>query len=185
MFKLSRAKHRKDLQNYVMRWREQSQKSMSMARSCLDSSVSLFRHSMKSLRPPWGPSSQMKAHSLGNRSSRCVKPEKTTNRTGPRVIVIRYKWMTSPNIHLLPTSENLEAYLCECGQSSLVEDTDAAHFLNFSRVDSLPSDWFQNVSHWGRFLKSSLKKILRKKIFKNYNIASNVNTKNSKGFGPF
>lgn len=60
--------------NYVIRCREQSQKSTSMARSCLDSSVSLFRHSMKSLRPPWGPSSQMKAQSLGKRSSRCVRP---------------------------------------------------------------------------------------------------------------
>lgn len=38
--------------NYVMRCREQSQNSMSMDRSCLDSSVSLFRHSMKSLSPP-------------------------------------------------------------------------------------------------------------------------------------
>lgn len=60
--------------NYVMRCREQSQKSTSIARSCLDSSVSLFRHSMKSLRPPCGPSSQMKAQSLGKRSSRCVRP---------------------------------------------------------------------------------------------------------------
>lgn len=64
-----------------MRWREQSQKSTSIARSCLDSSVSLFRHSMKSLSPPWGPSSQMKAHSLGRRSSRCVKPAGKKNKT--------------------------------------------------------------------------------------------------------
>lgn len=28
------------------------------------------------------------------------------------------------------TSEDLESYLCKCGQSRLVEHTDAAHFLN-------------------------------------------------------
>lgn len=61
---------------YVMRWREQSQKSISMARSCLDSSVSLFRHSKKSFSPPWGPSSQINAQSLGSRSSRYVRPGK-------------------------------------------------------------------------------------------------------------
>lgn len=55
---------------YVMRCREQSQNSISMARSCLDSSVSLLRHSKKSFSPPWGPSSQINAHSLGSRSSR-------------------------------------------------------------------------------------------------------------------
>lgn len=61
---------------YVMRCREQSQNSISMARSCLDSAVSLFRHSRKSFNPPWGPSSQIKAHSLGSRSSRYVRPGK-------------------------------------------------------------------------------------------------------------
>lgn len=61
---------------YVMRCREQSQNSISMARSCLDSSVSLLRHSRKSFSPPWGPSSQINAHSLGSRSSRYVRPEK-------------------------------------------------------------------------------------------------------------
>lgn len=61
---------------YVMRCREQSQNSISMARSCLDSPVSLFRHSKKSFNPPWGPSSQINAHSLGSRSSRYVRPGK-------------------------------------------------------------------------------------------------------------
>lgn len=61
---------------YVMRWREQSQNSISMASSCLDSPVSLFRHSKKSFNPPWGPSSQINAHSLGSRSSRYVRPGK-------------------------------------------------------------------------------------------------------------
>lgn len=60
--------------SYVMRCLEQSQKSISMARSCLDSSVSLLRHSMKSRSPPWGPSSQINAHSLGSSSSRYVSP---------------------------------------------------------------------------------------------------------------
>lgn len=64
------------MSTYVMRCREQSQKSISMARSCLDSPVSLFRHSKKSFNPPWGPSSQIKAQSLGSRSSRYVRPGK-------------------------------------------------------------------------------------------------------------
>lgn len=64
------------MSTYVMRWREQSQNSISMASSCLDSPVSLFRHSKKSFNPPWGPSSQINAHSLGSRSSRYVRPGK-------------------------------------------------------------------------------------------------------------
>ena len=153
--------HSKKQWNYVMRCREQSQNSMSIAKSCLDSSVSLFRHSMKSLRPPWGPSSQMKAHSLGKRSSRCVRP------AGKKISIMNIPGTFKNTVFayikgiklLILTGEYLEAYLCQCRQSRLVEHTDAAHFLNFSRVDSLPSDWFKDVSHRGRLLKRSLEEV--------------------------
>lgn len=149
--------------NYVMRCREQSQKSMSIDRSCLDSSVSLFRHSMKSLRPPWGPSSQMKAQSLGRRSSRCVRPaeKQTAHSESETSSVFQNHWvMIKTNLRFFVlTCEDLEAYLCERRQSRLVEHTDAANLLNFSRVHSLPSYWLQDVSHRSRLLKCSLEEV--------------------------
>lgn len=146
--------------NYVIRWREQSQKSMSIARSCLDSSVSLFRHSMKSLRPPCGPSSQMKAQSLGNRSSRCVRPAEKQRLNCIEIFpkyCITKKWK---NLSLL-TGEDLESYLCKCGQSGLVEHTDPAHFLNLGWVHPFPSNWFEDVPDRRRLLKCPLKEICR------------------------
>lgn len=132
--------------NYVMRCREQSQKSMSIARSCLDSSVSLLRHSMKSLRPPWGPSSQMKAHSLGRRSSRCVRPADKREHTASNAIVnfprfVFHNMFVKDWQALALTGQYLESYLCQCRQSTLVKHTDAAHLLNFSWVDPLSPDW--------------------------------------------
>lgn len=148
-----------------MRCREQSQNSMSMARSCLDSSLSLFRHSMKSLRPPCGPSSQMKAHSLGRRSSRCVRP--TTREKQPELLshdellcIERSggkKTQNGSTVRL--TREYLESYLRERRQSRLVEHADAAHLLNFGRVHPLPSHWFEDVPHGGRLLKSALEEV--------------------------
>lgn len=145
-----------------MRCREQSQNSMSMARSCLDSSLSLFRHSMKSLRPPCGPSSQMKAHSLGRRSSRCVRPTRRERQRaalshGERLCLKKYEKKNVSTVRL--TREYLEPYLCERRQSRLVEHADAAHLLNFGRVHPLPSHRFEDVPHRGRLLKSALEEV--------------------------
>lgn len=144
-----------------MRWREQSQNSISIDRSCLDSSLSLFRHSMKSLRPPWGPSSQMKAHSLGKRSSRCVRPAEEQIKCSDKLhddLSREFRLFKKMKLLIL-TCEYLETYLCQRRQSGLVKHTDAAHLLNFSRVDPLPSYWFQDVSHRGRLLKCSLEEV--------------------------
>lgn len=128
---------------------------MSIARSCLDSSVSLFKQSMKSLSPPWGPSSQIKAHSLGRRSSRCVRPAENRKEQDGVKYWIYLILKTQKAKLLLLTSEDLKAYLCQCGKGGLVEHADAAHLLNFSWVDSLPSDGFQDIPDGCRLLKCS------------------------------
>lgn len=57
------------------------------------------------------------------------------------------------------TGEYLESYLCQCGQSVLVEHADAAHLLNLSRVHSLPSDRLQDVPYRCRLLECSLEEV--------------------------
>lgn len=101
----------------------------------------------------------MKAQSLGKRSSRCVRPELKEQDQGfiPNDLK-QYFQKNSVSGEL--TGEYLQAYLGQRGQSSLVEHTDAAYFLDFSRVHSLSSNGFQDVPHRSRLLKRSLKKIL-------------------------
>lgn len=62
----------------------------------------------------------------------------------------------------LLTSEDLESYLCKCGESRLVEHTDAAHFLNLSWVHSFPSNWFEDVPYRRRLLKCPLEEVCQR-----------------------
>lgn len=62
----------------------------------------------------------------------------------------------------LLTGEDLESYLCKCGQSRLVEHTDAAHFLNFGWVHSFPSNWFEDVPYRRRLLKCPLEEVCQR-----------------------